>query len=102
MLLAVLLIEVAGAFVLWLTWWPQFGPVWSAYYAVFHSVSAFTNASFELFAGSPVTAAAFPTDALTLLTLAAPLHLPGGASAFPSSPTCCAILAVAPSHCTPA
>lgn len=50
---------------------------WSAYYAVFHSVSAFTNASFDLFAGSPTAPAGFPTDALTLLTLAALIFLGG-------------------------
>ncbi len=76
-LIAVLFIEALGAVVLWLRWWPQFGPAWSAYYAVFHSVSAFTNASFDLFAGSPVAAVGFPTDALTLLTLAGLIFLGG-------------------------
>ena len=76
-LVAVLLIEALGAAVLWLVWWPQYGPLWSAYYAVFHSVSAFTNASFDLFAGSPTAPAGFPTDALTLLTLAALIFLGG-------------------------
>ena len=76
-LVTVLLIEAVGAAVLWLTWWPQYGPAWSAYYAIFHSVSAFTNASFDLFAGSPTAAASFPTDALTLLTLAALIFLGG-------------------------
>ncbi len=76
-LVAVLLIEALGAVILWLVWWPQYGPLWSAYYAVFHSVSAFTNASFDLFAGSPTAPAGFPTDALTLLTLAALIFLGG-------------------------
>lgn len=76
-LVAVLLIEALGAVILWLAWWPQYGPLWSAYYAVFHSVSAFTNASFDLFAGSPTAPAGFPTDALTLLTLAALIFLGG-------------------------
>ena len=76
-LIAVLFIEALGAVILWLRWWPQFGPAWSAYYAVFHSVSAFTNASFDLFAGSPVAAVGFPTDALTLLTLAGLIFLGG-------------------------
>jgi trk system potassium uptake protein TrkH len=76
-LVTVVLIEVVGAVILWLAWWPQYGPVWSAYYAVFHSVSAFTNASFDLFAGTPTAPVGFPTDALTLLTLAALIFLGG-------------------------
>ena len=76
-LIAVLLIEAVGAVVLLLAWWPQFGPLWSAYYALFHSVSAFTNASFDLFAGSPTAPVGFPTDALTLLPLAALIFLGG-------------------------
>jgi len=76
-LLTVLLIEAAGAAVLWLAWWPQYGPAWAAYYAIFHSVSAFTNASFDLFAGTPTAPAGFPTGALTLLTLAALIFLGG-------------------------
>ena len=76
-LAAVLFIEALGAVVLWLVWWPQYGPAWAAYFAIFHSVSAFTNASFDLFAGSPTAAAGFPTDALTLLTLAALIFLGG-------------------------
>src|SRR5690606_8078636 len=38
---------------------------------------AFTNASFDLFSGSPTAAAGFPTDALTLLALAALIFLGG-------------------------
>ena len=76
-LVAVLVIEALGAAVLWLAWWPEFGPAWSAYYAIFHSVSAFTNASFDLFAGTPTAPVGFPTDALTLLTLAALIFLGG-------------------------
>jgi trk system potassium uptake protein TrkH len=76
-LLAVLAIEAVGAFVLWLNWMPRYGAGWGAYLAIFHSVSAFTNASFDLFAGSPTAAAGFPTDTLTLLTLAALIILGG-------------------------
>lgn len=77
LLLAVLAIEAVGALVLWLNWAPQFGAGWAAYYAIFHSVSAFTNASFDLFAGSPTAPAGFPTDTLTLLTLASLIFLGG-------------------------
>ena len=76
-LIAVVIIEAIGAFVLWLVWLPQFGPAWAAYHSVFHSVSAFTNSSFDLFAGSPTAAAGFPTDTVTLLTLATLIFLGG-------------------------
>jgi len=76
-LIAVLVIEALGAFVLWLNWLPLFGPGQAAYQAIFHSVSAFTNSSFDLFAGSPTAEAGFPTDTLTLLTLAALIFLGG-------------------------
>lgn len=64
-----LLIEGAGAAFLWLNWQPLLGPQRAAYYAVFHSVSAFSNTSFDLFSGAPDAPAAFPTDPATLLTL---------------------------------
>lgn len=76
-LLAVVAIEAVGAFLLWLSWSPIYGRGRAAYYAIFHSVSAFTNASFDLFSGSPTAAAGFPTDAFTLLTLAALIFLGG-------------------------
>lgn len=76
-LLAVVAIEAVGAFLLWLSWSPIYGRGRAAYYAVFHSISAFTNASFDLFSGSPTAAAGFPTDAFTLLTLAALIFLGG-------------------------
>ena len=76
-LLAVLMIEALGAVILWLAWQGQYGPGRAAYLAVFHSVSAFTNASFDLFARTDVAPAGFPTDAVTLLTLAALIFLGG-------------------------
>lgn len=62
-------LEVAGALVLWLLWAPQFGWAQAAYLGFWHSVSAFCNASFDLFSGSPTAPAGFPTDAGTLMTL---------------------------------
>lgn len=67
----VLLIEGIGALLLWLNWLGRYGPGPAAFYAVFHAVSAFTNASFDLFSGAPDAPAAFPTDSVTLLVLAA-------------------------------
>jgi trk system potassium uptake protein TrkH len=68
-LLGVLIIESAGALLLWLNWLPLYGAGSAAFYAIFHAVSAFSNASFDLFSGTPDAPAAFPTDAPTLLIL---------------------------------
>ena len=76
-LIAVLAIEAIGAILLWINWMPEFGARRAAYYAIFHSISAFTNASFDLFSTSPTSAAKFPTDAATLLTLATLIFLGG-------------------------
>jgi trk system potassium uptake protein TrkH len=69
----VLLIEAIGAGLLWLNWAGRLGrlePGQTAFYALFHAVSAFTNCSFDLFSQAPDAPAAFPTDAGTLLLLA--------------------------------
>lgn len=76
-LMAVVFLEALGALILWLNWSPLYGPGRAAYYATFHSVSAFTNASFDLFAGTPTAGGGFPTDTLTLLTLAGLIFLGG-------------------------
>lgn len=76
-LVAVMLVESLGAAILWLAWRSEFGAGRAAYLAIFHSVSAFTNASFDLFAGSRPPSTLFPTDALTLLTLIALIFLGG-------------------------
>ncbi len=68
-LIGVVLIELAGALLLWLNWLPVYGAGAALYYAIFHAVSAFSNASFDLFSGAPDAPAAFPTDPWTLLTL---------------------------------
>ncbi|MDQ7844623.1 MAG: TrkH family potassium uptake protein [Armatimonadota bacterium] len=49
--LATLAIEGAGALLLLLRWGPELGWLRGAYYAVFHSVSAFNNAGFDLWGG---------------------------------------------------
>ncbi len=68
-LFGVLLIEGVGVLALWLAWRGAFGDGRAAYYALFHAVSAFSNASFDLFSGAPDAPAGFPTDAATLLTI---------------------------------
>jgi len=44
-------IEAVGALALAIRWVPEFGLLRGAYYAVFHSISAFNNAGFDLMGG---------------------------------------------------
>jgi trk system potassium uptake protein TrkH len=67
--LGVLGLEAIGAVLLWLSWAPQLGPGLAAYMAIWHSVSALTNSSFDLFSGAPDAPAGFPLDAFTLLVI---------------------------------
>ncbi len=46
-----LAIEATGALLLAFRWVPEYGPGRGVYYAVFHAVSAFNNAGFDLFGG---------------------------------------------------
>jgi trk system potassium uptake protein TrkH len=66
-----LAVEGIGALILW-AYWRLSGIVPAgdaAFYALFHSVAAFCNAGFDLFAGLPQYPAGIPTDPITLLTL---------------------------------
>ncbi len=78
-LLLLLLIEGVGALALYLHW--KFnaivtdGPVW--FYALFHAVSAFCNAGFDLFFGRVAYPDGIPHDGLTLFLLAALILLGG-------------------------
>jgi trk system potassium uptake protein TrkH len=64
-------IELIGTLLLWMNWAPTYGRSRALYLALFHSVSAFCNASFDLFGGGSNTAVnPFPTDAFTLLIIA--------------------------------
>jgi trk system potassium uptake protein TrkH len=65
----VVILELAGGLALWLLWTPEMGWRKAAYLGLWHSVSAFCNASFDLFSGSPDAPAGFPRDAGTLLVL---------------------------------
>jgi trk system potassium uptake protein len=74
----VLTFEIIGAFLLWLNWRGgalDDGTV--AFYAVFHSVSAFCNAGFELFSGLPDYRAGLPTDTATLSIMGTLIFLGG-------------------------
>ncbi len=64
-----LAIEVVGALVLWLRWWPQFGAGDAAWLGLFHSVSAFNNAGFSLFSYSLMDARADLIVNVTIMIL---------------------------------
>lgn len=61
-----LLIEAAGALLLWVWWLPRFGFVDAGWHAMFHAVSAFCNAGFSTFTDSLI---GFNTSPLTLLLI---------------------------------
>jgi trk system potassium uptake protein TrkH len=68
--------SVAGVF-FWLDWRDDLGAARAAFYAFFHAASAFCNAGFDLFTGSPYFGGAFPTDT-TSLAAAGTLIILGG------------------------
>jgi trk system potassium uptake protein TrkH len=61
--------EVIGALILWVRWWPHFGPGDAAWLGLFHSVSAFNNAGFSLFSNSLMDWRGDLIVNLTILTL---------------------------------
>jgi trk system potassium uptake protein len=64
-MIAVAIFEAIGALLLWITWTPRMGSQTAAWFAIFHSISAFCNAGFDLFAGLPGFAT-IPNDGSTL------------------------------------
>lgn len=68
-ILTVFAIEGTGAALLWLHWREQLGEERAAFYAIFHAVSAFCNAGFDLFSGLPDYPAGVPNDNFTLVVL---------------------------------
>jgi trk system potassium uptake protein TrkH len=76
--LLALLAEAAGTVVLWTRFAPRFGMARGLWFATFHSVSAFTNGSFDLF-GDSRSVADYRTDPVVLLAIAA-LIVTGGLS----------------------
>ena len=75
-LLLALGIEAVGAALLAIRFIPMYGLRRGLWFAVFHSVSAFCNAGFDLF-GRFSSLTGFYTDALTLLTVSALIVLGG-------------------------
>ena len=72
----ILIIEALGALVLWMDWTPLLGSPKALWLGIFHSVSAFCNAGFDLWTGLPGYAG-IPTDAISLAILGA-LIVAGG------------------------
>lgn len=73
-LLITAIIEGLGVVILFLRWQPLLGAKKALYYAVFHSVSAFCNAGFDLFGNSMQN---FSRDFITLFTISSLLILGG-------------------------
>ena len=83
-LIGTLMIEAAGALLLAVRFVPMLGPVRGAGYAVFHAVSAFCNAGFDLMgtvSGPYTSLESFVSDPLITLTVSA-LILLGGLGFF--------------------
>lgn len=74
-IVAVLLIEATGALLLWLHWREMLGDK-AVLYAIFHAISAFCNAGFDLFSGVPGFAGV-PNDNITLLIFGVMIFLGG-------------------------
>lgn len=74
--LSTLTIELAGAALLSLRMIPQYGPADGLFYSVFHAVSAFCNAGFDLF-GDFASLTAYRSDVLVNFTIIALVVLGG-------------------------
>jgi trk system potassium uptake protein TrkH len=72
-------IEAAGALILLLRFWPEYGFATALKWGVFHSISAFCNAGFDIFGvlNPGVSLLEFQSDPVVLLTLGA-LVIVGG------------------------
>lgn len=74
-----LLVQLAGALILTAHFWLQYGPGQAVKWGIFHSVSAFCNAGFDIFGclkeGSSVTL--FQSDPVVLLTLGSLIAIGG-------------------------
>ena len=75
----ILAVEATGAILLFVHW--RTNDIVPAdrtfFYAIFHAISAFCNAGFDLFNGSPLFPNGVPNDSVTLLILAAIIILGG-------------------------
>lgn len=78
-LLTVLTIEGVGALLLYLHWRtdPRLSEGQALFYAIFHAVSAFCNAGFDLFTGTPGYPDGIPRDGATLAVFGGLIFLGG-------------------------
>ncbi|MFO7583523.1 MAG: potassium transporter TrkG [Anaerolineales bacterium] len=75
-LAAVLALEFFGALLLWFQWRTDLGDVRAILFAVFHAISAFCNAGFDLFAGTPGFTG-IPDDTFTLTVMGVLIFIGG-------------------------
>jgi trk system potassium uptake protein TrkH len=68
-LVITLAIQMLGAIALWLRWRPTMGDGEAVHRAIFHSVSAFCNAGFDLFSGTGQNLFGYDTDPYTLTVM---------------------------------
>ena len=82
--IGVVMIEAAGAFLLWLNWLRFLPPSTAWGYAIFHSISAFCNAGFDLFNGAVdkdgAPFAGIPVDDFSLAVMGSLILIGGLAS----------------------
>lgn len=78
-LIGSLLVQLTGALILIAHFWPQYGPAQAIKWGLFHAISAFCNAGFDIFgsleAGSSLML--FQSDPVVLLTLGALVAIGG-------------------------
>lgn len=76
-LLVVSILESSGALLLWLHWRSILGDSRAFFYGIFHAVSAFCNAGFDLFVGTSGFPSGIPRDAGTLTVMGTLIVLGG-------------------------
>lgn len=77
MLRLAVIIETSGALLLFLNWRERLGTAQAAFYAIFHAVSGFCNAGFDLFSGLDEFPEGIPKDPVTLLVFSGLIFLGG-------------------------
>ncbi len=75
-LATVFFVELIGATLLWFHWRTALGDARATLYALFHAVSAFCNAGFDLFAGTPGYNGV-PDDTFTLVVMGTLIFIGG-------------------------
>jgi len=78
-LMTVLLFEILGALLLYLNWRndPRLTEGQAVFYAIFHAVSAFCNAGFDLFSGMSQFPGGIPRDSISIAILGTLIFLGG-------------------------